>query len=90
LPGILAADSPRLRQQIKLRFLLIIVTGKQRPHGARPRRENHSSPEIPAAIRGVERRDQTTDKAVNESNEGHRPSQQGHVNEQMSDGEQKV
>src|SRR5438874_7074035 len=40
--------------------------------------ETHSSPEISAAIRGVERRDQTTDKAPNEPNERRRPSQQGH------------
>jgi hypothetical protein len=33
LLGILIAGSPRLRQRIKLRFLLIIVTGEQRPHG---------------------------------------------------------
>ena len=43
--------------------------------GIRLRRENHSSPEISAAIRGVERRDQTTDKAPNEPNEGRHPSQ---------------
>src|SRR6516164_8706332 len=41
----------------------------------------------PAAIRGVERRDQTTDKAPNEPNEGRRPSQQGHVSEHVSDRE---
>src|SRR6516162_10475333 len=34
LLGILIAGSPRLRQWIKLRFLLLIVTGGQRPHGA--------------------------------------------------------
>ena len=39
----------------------------------------------PAAIRGVERRDQTADKASNEPNEGRRPSQQGHVSEHVSD-----
>jgi hypothetical protein len=38
----------------------------------------------------VERRDQAADKAVNEPEEGRRPSQQGHVNEHVSDGEQKV
>src|SRR5215469_14413177 len=34
LLGILIAGSPRLRQWIKLRFLLLIVMGGQRPHGA--------------------------------------------------------
>jgi hypothetical protein len=34
LLGILIAGSPRLRQRIKLRFLLLIVTGEQRPRGA--------------------------------------------------------
>jgi hypothetical protein len=34
LLDILIAGSPRLRQRIKLRFLLLIVTGEQRPHGA--------------------------------------------------------
>jgi hypothetical protein len=52
--------------------------------------ETHSSSEISAAIRRVERRDQAADKAVNEPEEGRRPSQQGHVNEHVSDGEQKV
>jgi hypothetical protein len=33
LPGILIAGSSRLRQRIKLRFLLRIVTGEQRPRG---------------------------------------------------------
>src|SRR4029453_2385815 len=56
----------------------------------RPRLETHSSPEISAAIRGVERRDKTTDKRPNEPNEGRRPSQQGHVNKHVSDREQKV
>ena len=41
------------------------------------------SPEISAAICGVERRDQTTDEAPNEPNKGRRPSQQGHVNEHL-------
>jgi hypothetical protein len=31
---ILIAGSPRLRQRIKLRFPLLIVTGEQRPHDA--------------------------------------------------------
>jgi hypothetical protein len=53
-------------------------------------RGNHSSPEISAAIGRVERGDQAADKAVNEPEEGRRPSQQGHVNEHVSDGEQKV
>jgi hypothetical protein len=48
------------------------------------------SPEISAAIRGVERRDQTTEEAANEPNKGRRPSQQGHVNEHVSDRDQKV
>ena len=48
----------------------------------RPRQENHSSPEISAAIRGVKHRDKP--------NEGRRPSQQGHVNEHASDRDQKV
>jgi hypothetical protein len=52
--------------------------------------ETHSSSEISAAIRRVERRDQAADKAPNEPNEGRHPSQQGHVNEYVSDGEQKV
>jgi hypothetical protein len=30
----LIVGSPRLCQRIKLRFLLLIVTGEQRPHGA--------------------------------------------------------
>jgi hypothetical protein len=34
LLGILIAGSPRLRQRIKLRFLLLNVTGEQRPRGA--------------------------------------------------------
>jgi hypothetical protein len=34
LLGILIAGSPRLRQRIKLRFVLTIVTGEQRPHSA--------------------------------------------------------
>jgi len=42
------------------------------------------------AFSRVERRDQAADKAVNEPEEGRRPSQQGHVNEHVSDGEQKV
>ena len=42
------------------------------------------SPEISAAIGGVERRDQTTDEAPNEPKfKGRRPSQQGHVNEHL-------
>ena len=49
---------------------------------SRPRQENHSSPEISAAIRGMEHRDKP--------NEGRRPSQQGHVNEHASDRDQKV
>jgi hypothetical protein len=56
----------------------------------RPRLETHSSSEISAAIRRVERRDQAADKAPNEPNEGRHPSQQGHVNEYVSDREQKV
>ena len=36
-------------------------------------------PVAAATARAVERRDQTTDKAPNEPNEGRRPSQQGHV-----------
>jgi hypothetical protein len=41
-------------------------------------------------VSGVERKDQTTDKAADEPYEGRRPRQQGRVNEQPSDGEQKV
>jgi hypothetical protein len=67
------------------------VSGGRRPAPMSDRvLETHSLREISAAISGVERRDQAADKAVNEPNEGRRPSQQGHVNEHVSDGEQKV
>ncbi len=52
--------------------------------------ETHSKRKISGAFSRVERRDQAADKAVNEPEEGRRPSQQGHVNEHVSDGEQKV